>query len=225
MGYSSIQIGVNLTSLKGFNSLAAQQSFWSNIERQMYTDLMEQKFDKFYSEHPQAKEADVILQTFSNNGIQTWNNVRAHLQHPKAFIFDSGPANCTFPQDFDIPGKIYRSNNPNASLSNKILVSMAGNFGYMTRFAIYPFREMDNMPEKLVPRVPELVQNSPSLILAATGDFLTPPKLMKIEEERFKAANKKVEFHILEGIHVTMLRDDRENYKNIISEFVQKYNL
>ena len=40
LGYPSIQLGVNLTHLKGFTQLASQQSFWNDAERQMYTDLM-----------------------------------------------------------------------------------------------------------------------------------------------------------------------------------------
>ena len=63
------------------------------------------KIEKFYSENPEYENSNVVLQCFSNNGIQTYNNVKDLMPHPIAFIFDSGPAYCTFPHDFDIPGK------------------------------------------------------------------------------------------------------------------------
>ena len=50
-------------------------------------------------------------------------------------------------------GKIYRSNNPNAPLWNKAAITLIGNVLYSSRFLIYPFREMNNMPETLVPQV------------------------------------------------------------------------
>merc|ERR1712212_1105369 len=185
-------------------------------DRQMYTDLMATKFDKFYNENPEYKDRNVVVQSFSNNGIQTYNNVKSLLPHPTAFIFDSGPAYCIFPYDFDIPGKIYRSNNPNASLVNKILVSSSANFLYQCRVFVYPFREMDNMPEKLVPRVPELVGNSPSLILAGRGDFLTPPSWLMAEEKRLRDAGRAVTYVELDGLHCTMLRDSPERYRESI---------
>ena len=136
LGYPSIQLGVNLTHLKGFNQLASQQSFWNEADRQMYTDLMARdartgsdakslnvklrsarvslfiatKFEKFYSENPKYEKSEIVLSCFSNNGIQTYNNVKDLLPHPIGFIFDSGPADCSFPHDFDIPGNFhYRS--------------------------------------------------------------------------------------------------------------------
>ena len=65
------------------------------------------KFQKFYSENPEYEDSNVVLQCFSNNGIQTYNNVKELMPHPIAFIFDSGPAYCTFPYDFDIPGRFH----------------------------------------------------------------------------------------------------------------------
>lgn len=71
------------------------------------SQLIAAKFEKFYSEHPEYENSNVVLQCFSNNGIQTYNNVKELMPHPIAFIFDSGPAYCTFPHDFDIPGRFH----------------------------------------------------------------------------------------------------------------------
>ena len=65
------------------------------------------KFEKFYSENPEYENSNIVLSCFSNNGIQTYNNVKDLLPHPIGFIFDSGPADCSFPHDFDIPGKFH----------------------------------------------------------------------------------------------------------------------
>ena len=75
LGYSSIQLGVNLTNLKGFNQLSSQQSFWNNADRQMYTDLMATKFDKFYNENP-GQGSD------SSQGIQYDTYSMLHMSHP-----------------------------------------------------------------------------------------------------------------------------------------------
>ena len=40
LGYSSIQLGLNTSVLKGFNQLLAHQAFWNDAERQIYTEIM-----------------------------------------------------------------------------------------------------------------------------------------------------------------------------------------
>ena len=52
--------------------------------------MMEEKLDDIFGEHPELKEREIVAHTFSNNGIQTWCNVRDLLPHPQGFIFDSG---------------------------------------------------------------------------------------------------------------------------------------
>ena len=65
------------------------------------------KFENFYSVNPEYENSDIVMSCFSNNGIQTYNNVKDLMPHPIAFIFDSGPAISTFPADFDIPGNFH----------------------------------------------------------------------------------------------------------------------
>ena len=40
LGYSSIQLGLNTSTLKGYNQLFADQAFWNDAERQIYTEIM-----------------------------------------------------------------------------------------------------------------------------------------------------------------------------------------
>ena len=61
---------------------------------------------------------------------------------------------------------MYRSSNPEAPVWNKTIASLMGNVVYSSRFLLHPFREMNNMPDKLVKQIPELVKCSPALILA-----------------------------------------------------------
>ena len=122
-------------------------------------------------------------------------------------------------------GKIYRSNNPNAPLWNKAAVTVIGNVLYTSRFLLYPFREMNNMPEILVKQVPNLVRDSPSLILAGRGDFLTPPSWLAAEEKRLKDAGRDVTYVELDGLHCTMLRDSPQDYKRTIQDFFNKNDI
>ena len=78
---------------------------------------------------------------------------------------------------------------------------------------------MNNMPETLVPQVPNLVQDSPTLILAGRGDFLTPPSWLKAEEKRLKNAGRCVTYAELDGLHCTMLRDSPQDYKLTVQDF------
>ena len=52
--------------------------------------MMEEKFADIFDEHPELKKRQIVAHTFSNNGIQTWCNVKELLPHPQGFIFDSG---------------------------------------------------------------------------------------------------------------------------------------
>ena len=84
---------------------------------------------------------------------------------------------------------------------------------------------MNNMPEKLVPQIPNLVQDSPTLILAGRGDFLTPPRWLAAEEKRLKNAGNKVTYAELDGLHCTMLRDSPKDYKLTVQDFLNKNDI
>lgn len=84
---------------------------------------------------------------------------------------------------------------------------------------------MNNLPEKLVKQVPNLVGDSPSLILAGRGDFLTPPSWIAIEEKRLKDAGREVTYVELDGIHCTMLRDSPKDYEQTIRDFFNKNDI
>ena len=124
MGHSSVMVGVDLTAVKNSEkgaALAKQQTFWDENERAMYTEMMEEYMKPLWEEHPDLEQISPIVHTFSNNGIQTWFNLTDVFQPHKGVIFDSGPA-C--PPDWDVPGKIFRLNNPNAPLLIKIAVTL-----------------------------------------------------------------------------------------------------
>ena len=89
-GCPSMQIGVDLTKKKGLNALASQQTYWDTDARGLFTDIMRDHFDEVWREHPDLIQRKVVVHSFSNNGIQTWCNVRDLLDHPVGFIFDSG---------------------------------------------------------------------------------------------------------------------------------------
>ena len=40
LGYSSIQLGLKTSDLKGFNQIFNEQGFWNDAERQIYTEIM-----------------------------------------------------------------------------------------------------------------------------------------------------------------------------------------
>ena len=40
LGYSSIQLGLKTSDLKGFNQIFNEQGFWSDAERQIHTEIM-----------------------------------------------------------------------------------------------------------------------------------------------------------------------------------------
>ena len=51
---------------------------------------MKDYFNQIWEDHPDLKNRKIVVHTFSNNGIQTWYNVKELLNHPVGFIFDSG---------------------------------------------------------------------------------------------------------------------------------------
>ena len=111
LGYATIQFGVNLNKLEGFNSLvmdcqcalnnlpildiywlkqlnlqsrkASQQSFWRKAERDLYAEAMSEKIEDFRSSCPDLTDRPFALQTFSNNGLQTWAQISHNFEHPK----------------------------------------------------------------------------------------------------------------------------------------------
>ena len=117
-------VGVDLTAVKNGEkgaALAKQQSFWDTSERAMYTEMMEEHMEPLWKEHPDLQQAAPVVHTFSNNGIQTWFNLAEVFQPHKGVIFDSCPS-C--PPTWDVPGQIFRLNNPNAPLLVKLAVSL-----------------------------------------------------------------------------------------------------
>jgi len=220
MGYASIIIGVDLSKKTGLDALLAQQSFWDTETRRIYTDLMAENFDKIWTEYPELKEPRLVTHTFSNNGIQTWCNVRELLPKPVGFVFDSGPSN---PISLDIPGKIFRSNNPNAPLSKKIAVSMVGNIGWAAAHFILPFKNDFLFPVFLVKMVPDIVSDADSLVLLAKDDIICPPPSVRKEYKRIVNHGKSnCTLEELNGGHCMMLKEDNENYRRIIKQFMDK---
>lgn len=83
---------------------------------------MAEYMEPLWKEHPDLTETAPIVHTFSNNGIQTWFNLAEVFQPHKGVIFDSGPS-C--PPTWDVPGLIFRLNNPTAPVLVKLAVSLA----------------------------------------------------------------------------------------------------
>ena len=117
---------LNLQSRK-----ASQQSFWRKAERDLYAEAMSEKIEDFRSSCPDLIDRPFALQTFSNNGLQTWAQISHNFEQPKgrstvttsavllklysAVIMDSGPTLPTEIESFPIPGRIFSANNPKAS--------------------------------------------------------------------------------------------------------------
>ena len=74
---------MNLNKIKGFNSLANQQSFWAAPERELYKEAMSEKIQNFRQEYPDLVERPFALTSFSNNGLQTWDQIKNNFEHPK----------------------------------------------------------------------------------------------------------------------------------------------
>ena len=96
---------------------------------------------------------------------------------------------------------------------------MMGNVVYSSRFLVYPFREMNNMPDKLVNQIPELVKCSPALILAGRDDILIPPKWLESGANRLKDAGRDVTYVALDGQHCNMLRESPKDYERTVLGF------
>lgn len=105
----------------------------------------------------------------------------------------------------------------------KLTVSAIGNLGYAASHLILPFKNDFLYPVYLVRMVPELMGESPSLILAAADDIICGPTTVKAEHDRIiRYGKSNCQMHILNGGHCTMLRDDRKNYENYISAFIDE---
>ena len=40
LGYSSIQLGLKTSALRGFNQIFSEQGSWNDAEREIYTEIM-----------------------------------------------------------------------------------------------------------------------------------------------------------------------------------------
>jgi len=222
LGHSSVMVGVDLTAVKNGEkgaALAKQQTFWDTSERAMYTEMMEEHMEPLWKEHPDLKETAPIVHTFSNNGIQTWFNLAEVFQPHKGVIFDSSPS-C--PPRWDVPGLIFRLNNPNAPLLVKLAVSLVSNSVYSLRNLLKLKKQGMLIPDDMMEMIPPLLGEAPSLYLAGKLDVLTPPDSIEVEVNRaIEYGLSKTEFHVLEGGHCTMLRDDGENYQRIIVNWIK----
>ena len=78
---------------------------------------------------------------------------------------------------------------------------------------------MNNMPDKLVKQIPELVKCSPTLILAGRDDILIPPRWLESGANRLKDAGRDVTFVELDGQHCTMLRESPKDYERTVLDF------
>ena len=79
---------------------------------------------------------------------------------------------------------------------------------------------MNNMPDKLAKQIPELVQGSPSLILAGRDDILVPPRWLESGAKRLEDTGREVKYVELNGQHCTMLRDSPKDYQQTVQDFL-----
>ena len=62
---------------------ASQQSYWRKAERDLYAEAMTEKIEEFRTCYPELKDKPFALKTFSNNGLQTWAQIKNNFEHPK----------------------------------------------------------------------------------------------------------------------------------------------
>ena len=84
---------------------------------------------------------------------------------------------------------------------------------------------MNNMPDKLVNKIPEIVQRSPVLILAGRDDTLIPPRWMQSGANTLKNTGLKVTYVGLKGQHCTMLRESPKDYERAVRDFFKIYEI
>ena len=126
LGYTSVQLGLNLEPMSHLNEMLMNQSFWTLSEQEYYREEMKKHVDKVSSE----LDRKVILHMFSNGGTQVYMSLKLGilyskffgykfeinpckkdlLPEPSAYIFDSAPGSPGIIDTLDIPGKIFRSN-------------------------------------------------------------------------------------------------------------------
>ena len=96
---------------------------------------------------------NIVVHTFSNNGLQTWLNIKKFLPEPAGYVFDSGPSK----GEWDSPGKIFRANFPKANPLQKLSVSLIANTLYGTRHILKPFKNDFLYPEYIIKIYPKMV--------------------------------------------------------------------
>ena len=89
----------------------------------------------------------------------------------------------------------------------------------------YPFRTMSNMPDKLVNKIPEIVQRSPVLILAGLDDILVPPRWSQSGAKTLKNTGLEVTYVGLKGSHCTMLKESPNDYERAVLDFFKIYEI
>ena len=78
---------------------------------------------------------------------------------------------------------------------------------------------MNNMPDKLVNKIPEIVQRSPVLILAGRDDTLIPPRWLLSGAKTLKNTGLEVTYVGLKGRHCNMLRESAKHYERAVLDF------
>ena len=84
---------------------------------------------------------------------------------------------------------------------------------------------MNNMPDKLVNKIPEIVQRSPVLILAGRNDTLIPTRWIQSGANTLKNTGLKVTYAGLKGRHCTMLRESPKDYERAVRDFFKIYEI
>ena len=241
LGYTSVQLGLNLEPMSHLNEMLMNQSFWTPSEQEYYRAEMKKHVDEISSE----LDRKLILHMFSNGGTQVYMSLKFGifmlslvfgqkfiinpyqkdlLPEPSAYIFDSAPGSPGIIDTLDIPGKIFRSNNPSIPLPVSMGVSAIVDFAYCFRSLLYPFRQMDLMPSKMVPGLHQTVKSSPCLVLYGTEDDLIQPKMVHIAVDQLRSNGCNVETYLLNGKHCMLMRENPELYPKLLTDFIQNIN-
>ena len=174
------------------------------------------------NDNSDLKDRKVILHTFSNGGMQCYQNIKPLLPTPSAYIFDSAPGSPGVIDSFDIPGKIFRSNNPTAPFPVSATLSILANVGYSFRFLLYPIRQMNLLPKNMVPQLHETVGIAPCLVLYGTDDNIVTPQNVRDAVDMLSNKGCRIEQHEMRGEHCLLLRQNPSLYTRLISEFIEK---
>ena len=222
LGYTSIQIGINHQMTSPINQMLLNQSFWTPTEQQLYRDEMRSHINDLMKDNNDLTDRKCILHTFSNGGMQCYQNIKPLLPTPSAYIFDSAPGSPGVIESFDIPGKIFRSNNPTAALPVSAAISTLANVGYCFRFLLFPFRQMNLLPSNMVPRLHETVGTAPCLVINGTDDVIIKPKNVRDAVAMLDAKGSRIEQHEMSGEHCLLLRENPSLYTGLICDFIEK---